>query len=166
MRYDVLLMNFRNVSKYEDTISCVFILTNSLNKNNYLNFAKTKPSVSQSRVSDRIGWVKIRERRASKQGSQMLQVAETLTWVRQAVRSLGPLRCSCYQASTRGLSTSSSRWDLDWLRKSSGKTPLGCGFALRCFQRFSLLDVAIQLWPRQANWLTSGPAISVLSYWR
>src|SRR5690348_10839724 len=85
---------------------------------------------------------------------------------RQAVRSLGPLRCTCYQASTRGLATSSSRWDLDWVRAPSGTLHLGGGFALRCFQRLSILDVAIQLWPRQANWLTSGPAISVLSYWR
>src|SRR5215471_4394521 len=84
---------------------------------------------------------------------------------RQAVRSLGPLGCACYQASTRGLSTSSSGWDLDCL-SGSGKPHLGGGFALRCFQRLSLLDVAIQLWPRQANWLTSGPAIPVLSYWR
>jgi hypothetical protein len=45
-----------------------------------------------------------------------------------------------------------------------GKTHLGSGFALRCFQRFSLLDVAIQLWGRPPNWLTSGLAISVLSY--
>src|SRR5713101_5160004 len=139
-------------------------------KHYYLNFAKTKPSVSQSRVSDRIGWdgVKMIEQstQASK-SSKTLQGARSHTHaVRQAVRSLGPLRCSCYQASTRGLSTSSSRWDLDWLRATSGKTRLGCGFALRCFQRLSLLDVAIQPWPRQANWLTSGPAISVLSYWR
>ena len=88
------------------------------------------------------------------------------TLERQAVRSLGPLRFTCYQTSTRGLSTSSSRWDLNCSQQNSGKTLLGCGFALRCFQRLSLLDVAIQLWPRQANWLTSGPAISVLSYWR
>ncbi len=85
---------------------------------------------------------------------------------RQAVRSLGPLRCTCYQASTCGLSTRSSSWDLDCLLQDSGKTHLGGGFALRCIQRLSLLDVAIQLWPRQANWHTSGRAISVLSYWR
>jgi hypothetical protein len=46
----------------------------------------------------------------------------------------------------------------------SGKTHLGSGFALRCFQRFSFLDVAIQLWGGPPNWHTSGPAISVLSY--
>src|SRR5260370_21835188 len=32
--------------------------------------------------------------------------------LRQAVRSLGPRSCACYQASTRGLSTRSSPWDL------------------------------------------------------
>ena len=66
MRYDALLMNFRNITNTKDTISRVFILTNSLNKNNYLNFAKTKPSVSQSRVSDGMGWVKIKAAQASK----------------------------------------------------------------------------------------------------
>ena len=60
MRYDVLLMNFCNITNTKDTISCVFILTNSLNKNNYLNFAKTKPSSRQSRVSERRRWVKSR----------------------------------------------------------------------------------------------------------
>jgi hypothetical protein len=73
---------------------------------------------------------------------------------------------TCYQASTRGLSTRYSSWDLDCHYRGSGKTYLGGGFALRCCQRLSLPDVAIQLWPRQANWLTSGRAISVLSYWR
>jgi hypothetical protein len=84
---------------------------------------------------------------------------------RQAVRSLGPLGFTCYQASTCGLSTRSSPWDLDCLT-SSGKTYLGCGFALRCCQRLSLLDIAIQLWGGHPNWRTSGRAISVLSYWR
>src|SRR2546430_9102076 len=84
---------------------------------------------------------------------------------RQAVRSLGPLGFTCYQASTCGLSTRSSSWDLDCLT-SSGKTRLGGGFALRCCQRLSLLDIAIQLWGGHPNWRTSGRAISVLSYWR
>src|SRR5947209_11414432 len=84
---------------------------------------------------------------------------------RQAVRSLGPLGFTCYQASTCGLSTRSSSWDLD-CRTDSGKTRLGGGFALRCCQRLSLLDIAIQLWGGHPNWRTSGRAISVLSYWR
>src|SRR5689334_18000027 len=85
---------------------------------------------------------------------------------RQAVRSLGTVGCACYQTSTSGLSTRSSAWDLDSLSQTSGKTHLGSGFALRCFQRFSLLDVANQPWGGHPNWHTSGRAISVLSYWR
>jgi hypothetical protein len=46
-----------------------------------------------------------------------------------------------------------------------GTTHLGSGFALRCVQRFSVLDVAIRRWPGPANRLTSGPAALVLSYW-
>ena len=72
---------------------------------------------------------------------------------------------TCYQASTAGLSTKWSAWDLG-LDKRDGKSHLGGGFALRCIQRLSLRDVAIQLWGRPPNWLTSGHAISVLSYWR
>src|SRR5579872_1053089 len=84
---------------------------------------------------------------------------------RQAVRSLGPLGSIGYPMHACGLSTRYSFWDLghDW---RDGKTHLGRGFALRCFQRLSLLDVAIQLWKWPPNWLTSGQAISVLSYWR
>jgi hypothetical protein len=44
-------------------------------------------------------------------------------------------------------------------------TDLGSGFALRCCQRFSVLDVATRRWPGQANRYTSGPAALVLSYW-
>jgi hypothetical protein len=64
---------------------------------------------------------------------------------RQAVRSLGPLGYTGHPASTCGLSTRSSAWDLDSLYRTSGKTHLGIGFALRCFQRFSFLDIATQL---------------------
>ncbi len=106
-------------------------------------------------------WCAVACREERRQASQPAPLA-----FRQAVRSLGPLRCDCYQPSTRGLATSCSGWDLDSCSRTSGKTHLGGGFALRCFQRLSVLDVAIQLWPRQANWRTSGPAISVLSYWR
>jgi hypothetical protein len=69
----------------------------------------------------------------------------------QAARSLGPLRCGCYQPYARGLPTRSSPWDLTSTPRVEGKTHLGAGFALRCFQRFSFLDVATQLWPGQAN---------------
>ena len=82
----------------------------------------------------------------------------------QAVRVLGPLHspvtrrtCVVYPPGSRpGL--------LQQL--VLGKTHLGSGFVLRCGQHFSFLDVAIQRWGRPPNWLTSGQAISVLSYWR
>ena len=83
----------------------------------------------------------------------------------QAVRSLVLLCCTCYQASTCSLSTRWSSWDLD-LAMRDGKTGLGSGFTLRCFQRFSFLDIALQPWGWHPNWHTSGRAISVLSYWR
>ena len=143
------------------------MLCASTEKHYYLNIAKTTESQRANRVSED-GRVLCCDGHATWM-QPLVQAYRTPTATQldgQAVRSLGPLRCACYQASTRGLSTSSSGWDLDCLLQGSGKTHLGCGFALRCFQRLSLLDVAIQLWPRQANWLTSGPAISVLSYWR
>ena len=45
-----------------------------------------------------------------------------------------------------------------------GKSYLEVGFALRCFQRLSIPDVATQLYPWQDNWYTSGLSIPVLSY--
>ena len=111
---------------------------------------------------------RIRTHRAASPCSYRLraQKADESQVLRQAVRSLGPRSCACYQASTRGLSTRSSPWDLDALSQERGKTHLGGGFALRCFQRFSFLDVAFQPWGGHPNWRTSGRAISVLSYWR
>jgi len=70
---------------------------------------------------------------------------------KQVARSLGPLGCTCYQVCTCGLSTRWSTWDLSGLLGDRGKRDLGSGFALRCFQRFSFLDVATQLWRRPAN---------------
>ncbi len=161
-----------------------------LNKNNYLNFAEPKPSEPQSsrlrvlRVAWPITSILPSPSRASRRARACVSCAwpgqraaaspggRAACWLpcptpvrSQAVRSLGPLRCACYQAYTRGLSTSWSGWDLDAVSRPRGKSPLGGGFALRCFQRLSLLDVATQRWPRQANWRTSGPASSVLSYW-
>ena len=48
----------------------------------------------------------------------------------------------CHHTSTSNLSTSSSLRDLTYLR--NGKSNLGVGLALRCFQRLSLPDVATQ----------------------
>ena len=47
-------MNFRNIIMKKDTIPCAFSCTGSLNKNNYLNIAKTKPKTGRaSRVCER-----------------------------------------------------------------------------------------------------------------
>ena len=154
-RYDAPSMIFCNSTHTKDAIACVSCFPN---KNNYLNFAETRASQRRAQAGS--------VRKKCVKSGVPAQVCCWQTGWRQAVRSLGPLRCTCYQASTRGLATSYSGWDLDWVRAPSGTLHLGGGFALRCFQRLSILDVAIQLWPRQANWLTSGPAISVLSYWR
>src|SRR6266487_2802005 len=103
MRYDVPLMNFRNIT----------------NKNNYLNIAKTKPSERASRVCDDVCvlWsITYRLRGADRSVGLLERQTDTRAAAageRQAVRSLGPLRCACYQTCTRGLSTSSSGWDLD-----------------------------------------------------
>ncbi len=44
------------------------------------------------------------------------------------------------------------------------KTYLGVGFALRCFQRLSDLDIATRPCPWQDNRYTRGPCFPVLSY--
>jgi hypothetical protein len=73
-----------------------------------------------------------------------------------------PLSYTGHPASTCGLSNgSSARVLID----KSGNTRLGGGFALRCVQRFSVLHIAIQRWDGHPNWLTSGAAALVLSYW-
>jgi hypothetical protein len=64
--------------------------------------------------------------------------------------------------STSGLSTRSSLWSLNSF--CCGKSYLEEGFALRCFQRLSLPDIATQLYPWQDNWYTRGLSIPVLSY--
>ena len=63
---------------------------------------------------------------------------------------------------TRGLSTRWSLWGLT--RLSGGRSYLGVGFALRCFQRLSHPDMATQRCSWQNNWCTSGPSNPVLSY--
>ncbi|PMP72831.1 MAG: hypothetical protein C0187_00925 [Calditerrivibrio nitroreducens] len=47
---------------------------------------------------------------------------------------------------------------------SSGRSNLGAGFPLRCFQRLSIPNMATQLCPWQDNWCTRGSSIPVLSY--
>ena len=45
-----------------------------------------------------------------------------------------------------------------------GRSHLGVGFALRCFQRLSHRDIATQRCPWRDNWYTRGLSIPVLSY--
>jgi hypothetical protein len=45
-----------------------------------------------------------------------------------------------------------------------GRSNLGTGFALRCFQRLSQPDLATQQCPWRNNWHTIGLSLSVLSY--
>ena len=47
---------------------------------------------------------------------------------------------------------------------SSGRSHLGVGFPLICFQRLSVTDLATQRCPWQDNWYTRGQRIPVLSY--
>src|SRR5260370_18191924 len=89
-------------------------------KNNYLNFAETTAKSTSSGTPVSLS---------------RLTPPDT-TCGSQAVRSLGPLRSTCYQACTRGLSTTSSGWDLDPLSQEHGKPRLVGGSALRCFQPF------------------------------
>jgi hypothetical protein len=50
------------------------------------------------------------------------------------------------------------------LPQGDGKSHLGVGFALRCFQRLSRPHMATQRCPWRDNWYTSGASVPVLSY--
>ena len=63
---------------------------------------------------------------------------------------------------TPDLSTRSSFWCLTSSR--NGKSHLKVRFALRCFQRLSIPDLATQLCLWRDNWFTSGLSNPVLSY--
>ena len=63
---------------------------------------------------------------------------------------------------TPDLSTRSSLWCLTSSR--NGKSHLKVRFALRCFQRLSIPDLATQLCLWRDNWFTSGLSNPVLSY--
>jgi len=70
---------------------------------------------------------------------------------------------TCYHASTSSLSTSSSRTALQGT-EVPGRSHLGMGFPLRCFQRLSLPDVATRRCCWRNNRYTIGLSIPVLSY--
>ena len=67
-------------------------------------------------------------------------------------------------ASTSGLSTSSSRTALQGT-EVPGRSRLGAGFPLRCFQRLSLPSVATRRCSWRNNRYTRGSSTPVLSYW-
>jgi hypothetical protein len=67
-----------------------------------------------------------------------------------------------YRTSTPDRSTLSSTGGLTHLRDE--RSHLRAGFTLRCFQRFSVPNVATQLYPWRDNWYTIGSSTPVLSY--
>ena len=82
--------------------------------------------------------------------------------VGQALGILVRVGCTPCGASTPRLSTSSSLRCLTGLLRE--KLHLRAGFTLRCFQRLSLPDAAIQPCHWRDNWYTGGPSTPVLSY--
>ncbi len=72
--------------------------------------------------------------------------------------------CTRCRASTARLSTWWSTTDLQESR-GLGRSHLGGGFPLRCFQRLSCPDVATRPCHWHDNRYTRGPSIPVLSYW-
>ena len=66
------------------------------------------------------------------------------------------------RTSTPDRSTLSSTGGLTLLRDE--RSHLKAGFTLRCFQRFSVPNVATQLYPWRDNWYTIGSSTPVLSY--
>lgn len=76
----------------------LIFLLHTTEKNNYLNFAE-RPAVLQEYEAEEIVHI-------------IAEPEDTIAKMKEAVWSLGPLRCVCYQRSARGLSTRSSAWDL------------------------------------------------------
>src|SRR5438034_3203453 len=96
------------------TISCA-----STEEHNYLNFAETrspKPRRLTHISLSPLTFFAFPPRFTRSEGRTARTVSQ-----RQAVRSLGPLGFTCYQASTCGLSTRSSPWDLDCLTQTVGR---------------------------------------------
>src|SRR5664279_1335799 len=80
----------------------------------------------------------------------------------QVLGLLVPVSCTCYHASTSGLST---RWSSRGPYSiKDGRSYLEAGFPLRCFQRLSLPNVANQQCSWWNNWHTRGSSVPVLSY--
>ena len=80
----------------------------------------------------------------------------------QVLGRLVPVNSTHRCASIPGLSTSSSLRGLT--SSQNGRSHLGVGFVLRCFQRLSLPCFATRLYHWRDNRSTSGRSIPVLSY--
>ena len=85
-----------------------------------------------------------------------------LIFLGQALDLLVSVSSIDHSTYTPDLSTSSSLWSLT--SSQNGKSHLKVCFALRCFQRLSLPDLATQLCLWRDNWFTSGLSNPVLSY--
>jgi hypothetical protein len=117
-------------------------------KHYYLNIAKTKPSLEHAGSAKWV--VPARVERVPRPAGRVVLVRPSPSrgrpepsvnpsdnlLARQAVRSLGPLRCACYQACTCGLSTSSSGWDLDCSRRAVGRLLLDAASRLDAFSAY------------------------------
>ena len=90
------------------------------------------------------------------------QSSNLLTFLGQALDLLVSVSSIDHSTYTPDLSTSSSLWSLT--SSQNGKSHLKVCFALRCFQRLSLPDLATQLCLWRDNWFTSGLSNPVLSY--
>src|SRR4029079_10982696 len=91
---------------------------------------------------------------------QSLTLGQVLKW--SSPRPLVPLSFIRHRTSTCGLS---SRWSTCGLTRFPGGEPhLQASFALRCFQRLSLPNIATQRCPWRDNWHNSGPARPSPSY--
>src|SRR4029079_6119873 len=89
-----------------------------------------------------------------------LTLGQKLKW--SSPRPLVPLSFIRHRTSTCGLS---SRWSTCGLTRFPGGEPhLQASFALRCFQRLSLPNIATQRCPWRDNWQHSCSSTPVLSY--
>jgi hypothetical protein len=119
------------------------------------------------RVREGVGWdqlaIAARQKGVGSEGCSGMLLGRLGCYM---VKPHGPLvRVSCthYWASTSRLSTLWSTTDLEESH-GLGRSHLGVGFPLRCFQRLSRPYLATRRCPWQDNRHTSGTSTPVLSY--
>ena len=94
--------------------------------------------------------------------TQCITFSNPFSFLGQALDLLVSVSSMYHYTYTPDLSTRSSLWCLTSSR--NGKSHLKVRFALRCFQRLSIPDLATQLCLWRDNWFTSGLSNPVLSY--